>query len=389
MPRPFATSAAAIVMSGALAAAQTTAPLPRQPVLDSVGSSWTYESEQARFRVEVIATGIRVPWGIAFLPDGRALVTDRPVGRLELMDATTGRLTAVDGMPEVHGQVDGGILDVVLHPDYARNGWIYISYAVHLDSGNTTVVDRARLRGTTLVDRQRLFTARPVVDNSNHFGCRLVLADGYLFISLGERDTRDLAQDLGSHNGKIIRIHDDGRVPRDNPFVGRAGALAEIWSYGHRNPQGLARNPRTGELWEHEHGPKGGDEINIIRRGRNYGWPVITYGEEYTGGPVGAGLTQKEGLEQPVFYYRPSIAPSGMTFYTGDAFPGWRGSVFIGGMAIKHLNRLVVDGARVMHEERLLADRGWRVRSVAQGPDGFLYVGIDGGMIVRIRPTDD
>jgi aldose sugar dehydrogenase len=322
---------------------------------------------------------------MAFLPDGRLLVSERPTGRLSVADLGTGVTVPVQGVPAVHGKEDGGLLDVVLHPRYRENGWIYFSYAIHTPEGNTTVVDRARLRGTRLVDRQRLFTAQPYIDNSNHFGSRLVLRDGYLYVSLGDRELRDLAQDLGTHHGKIVRLHDDGRVPNDNPFVRRAGARPEIWSYGHRNPQGLAVNPATGELWEHEHGPKGGDEVNVIHPGCNYGWPVITYGREYAGGQVGAGLTEQKGLEQPLYYYVPSIAPSGMEFYTGEAFPKWRGNLFIGAMALRHLNRLVIENGRVVREERLF-DRRWRVRVVRQGPDGLLYIGVDDGRILRLRP---
>jgi len=221
----------------------------------------------------------------------------------------------------------------------------------------------------------------------DHYGCRLLLRDGFLFISMGDRLTRDSAQNLSTHNGKIIRLHEDGRLPADNPFLSTPQARPEIWSYGHRNQQGMDFHPQTGELWIHEHGPKGGDEINIVRPGRNYGWPIITYGEEYEGGPVGKGLTQQEGMEQPVYYYVPSIAPSGMTFYTGEAFAAWKGDIFLGAMAGRHLNRLVIEGNEVIEEERLLEDLHWRIRCVKQGPDGALYIAVDQGMIVRLRPV--
>ncbi len=256
-----------------------------------------FDTERGRVRVEVIADSLQIPFGIAFLPDGRALVTERAGGRLDLIDVRTGARTALEGVPPVFAETDGGMLDVVVHPDYARNGWIYFSYSARIGGDNTTVVDRARLRGPRLVDRQRLFTALPAIDDANHFGCRLVLHGGYLFISLGDRDQRDRAQQLDTHHGKIVRLHEDGRVPKDNPFVGTARALPEIWSLGHRNPQGLTLRA-DGTLWEHEHGPFGGDEINVIRGGANYGWPVITYGREYEGGPVGEGLTAKDGMEQ-------------------------------------------------------------------------------------------
>jgi aldose sugar dehydrogenase len=383
--RRGARRSAAVVCAGAAVVSESATQASPQATPDTA-RTWVFESVAARIRVDVVAEGLMVPWGMAFLPDGRLLVSERPTGRLSVADLGTGVTVPVQGVPAVHGKEDGGLLDVVLHPRYRENGWIYFSYAIHTPEGNTTVVDRARLRGTRLVDRQRLFTAQPYIDNSNHFGSRLVLHEGYLFVSLGERDLRDLAQDLGTHHGKIVRLHEDGRVPDDNPFVRRAGARPEIWSYGHRNPQGLAVNPSTGELWEHEHGPKGGDEVNVIHPGGNYGWPVITYGREYEGGLVGAGLTERKGLQQPLYYYVPSIAPSGMEFYTGDAFPKWRGNLFIGAMALRHLNRLVIETGRVVREERLFADRRWRVRVVRQGPDGLLYIGVDDGRILRLRP---
>lgn len=365
------------------------APLAAQSkAVDSTATSWTYHTQNASFRAEVVATGLERPVALSFLPDARLLVADRPTGQLSVLDVTTGVLTALDGVPPVHGKVDGGLLDVLVHPDYQRNGWIYFAYAAPGPDGNATVVDRARLRGASLVDRERLFSARPVVPNSNEFGSRLVLDKGFLYIAVGQRNTPAFAQDLGTHPGKIIRVREDGTVPGDNPFVHEQGALPEIWCYGNRNPVGLALNPETGELWEHEHGPLGGDEVNIIRRGRNYGWPVISYGREYDGRPVGAGITHQAGMEQPVYYYDPDIAPSGMIFYTGNAFPTWRGNLFIGAMVRGHLNRLVIEHDRVLHEERLLEDRGWRVRAVQQGPDGLIYLGVDTGMIVRLRPLE-
>ncbi|HEU5171626.1 MAG TPA: PQQ-dependent sugar dehydrogenase [Gemmatimonadales bacterium] len=348
-----------------------------------------FETERARLRVEIVADSLQIPWGLAFLPDGRALLTERPIGRMSLLDLATGALTPIEGVPPVFGEGDGGLLDVAVHPDYARTGWIYFSYATRTPEGNTTAVDRAKLRGSRLVGRQRLFAAVPAIANANHFGCRLVLHAGYLFISLGDRDERDRAQRLDTHHGKIVRLHDDGRAPNDNPFAGRPGALPEIWSYGHRNPQGLTWRAEDGTLWEHEHGPRGGDEVNILRRGANYGWPVITYGREYEGGPVGEGLTRGDGMEQPVHYFIPSIAPSGMEFYTGDLVPKWKGNLFIGAMGLTHLNRLVVRGDTVIAEERLFDGMRWRVRLVRQGPDGFLYIGTDTGQILRLRPVEE
>ena len=363
-----------------------------QPSADTVGASWEYDSQLGRYRVEVVATGVRVPFGMAFLPGSRALVTDRP-GTLWLLDIRTGAMTRVTGVPAVSDSVDGGLLDIEVHPDYARNGWLYFSYSEKTDTGKATVVERARLRDARLVDRQRLFAAYPAVAGDYHFGSRLALKDGYLFITLGERELSALAQELWTDLGKIVRLYDDGRIPNDNPFVGRAGARSEIWSYGHRNPHGLAFHPLTGELWESEHGPLGGDEINVIKRGLNYGWPTVTFGREYDGGPVGDGLTQASGMEPPVFHYATSAALSGIAFYTGSAFPQWRSNLFVGAMTPRFLARLVVANGRVEREEKLLLEKKWRVRVVQTGPDGFLYLGVQrasdgtGGVIARIRPV--
>jgi aldose sugar dehydrogenase len=380
---PLTALALVAAVAATAAAQQPAAPVP--PAYH-VGQRWADSAGGVRFVAEVVAVGLQVPSAIAFLPDGRALVAERPSGRLSLLDVATGARTPVEGVPAVHGQVDGGLLDVALHPDHARNRLVYLAYAEATPAENTTVVDRARLDGTRLVERRRLFTARPHLDGSNHFGARLALRDGWLFVAVGDRHARELAQNLTTHMGKIVRLRDDGAVPRDNPFVGRAGALPEIWSYGHRNPQGLAFEPGTGALWEHEHGPRGGDEVNVVRRGANYGWPLVSFGAEYEGGAIGDGRPERAGVEPPVHHWTPSIAPSGMTFYRGAGFPAWRGSLFVGAMALRHLNRLVLDGRRVVREERLLAERRWRVRAVAEGPDGLLYLGVDDGLVVRLRP---
>jgi len=359
---------------------------------DTVGASWEYDSQLARYRVEIMAIGVRVPFGMTFLSESQALITDRP-GTLWLLDTHTRAMTRVGGVPAVSDTVDGGLLDVAVHPDYARTGWIYFSYAEKSDTGKATVIERAHLRDGRLVGRQRLFTAYPAVASDYHFGSRLAFKDGYLFITLGEREISALAQELWTHLGKVVRLHDDGRIPNDNPFVGRPGARPEIWSYGHRNPHGLAFQPETGELWESEHGPLGGDEINVIKRGLNYGWPTVTFGREYDGGPVGDGLTQAPGIEQPVFHYATSAALTGIAFYTGTAFPQWRNNLFVGAMTPRFLARLVVANGRVEREEKLLLEKKWRVRVVQTGPDGFLYLGVQrasdgtGGVIARIRPV--
>ena len=345
------------------------------------------ESEGQSLELEVVTDTVTVPFGMAFLPDGNLLVTDRPKGSLILFDVDNGKRKFIHGLPQVLPSADGGMLDIIIHPDFDRNHFIYYSYSTMLeDSTSTMAVDRAVLDGTRIVSRERIFSALPYYKEPNHYGCRLVLRDGYLFITMGERYfLRDSAQTLRNHLGKVLRVFEDGRIPQDNPFVHVRGALPEIWSYGHRNAQGLAVNPDTGELWEHEHGPKGGDEINIIKRTLNYGWPVICHGIDYDGKPIGEGIKEKEGMEQPLYYYAPSIAPSGMEFYTSDIIPQWKGNLFIGAMALRHLNRLVIKDNKVVKEDRLLTDKNWRVRCIKQGPDGFLYIGIDRGPILRIR----
>jgi aldose sugar dehydrogenase len=346
------------------------------------------ECEGIKLKVETVTDSIIIPFGMDFLPDGRLLVSDRAIGIMWVVNTGTGEKKMLQGVPDVVGQGDCGLLDILVHPDYATNGWIYFSYSTGDTTSNTMVVDRAKLDGLQLVQRERLFTALPYYKRPLHHGSRLVIKDGYLFIGMGEKtDLKDSAQTLNNHLGKIMRIHEDGRIPKDNPYANTPKAKPEIWSYGHRNPNGLTLNPTTGELWEHEHGPKGGDEINIIKPALNYGWPVITYGVNYDDTPVGEGITEKEGMEQPLYYYKPSIAPSGMQFYTSDVIPAWKGNLFIGAMAGMHLNRLVIDNNKVIKEERLLTDKKWRVRSLKQGPDGYLYMGVDGGRILRIRPN--
>ena len=348
------------------------------------------ESDGRLLELEVVTDSISVPFGIAFLPNGMLLVTDRPKGTMILVDVDNGKRTTIEGLPPVLASADGGMLDVIVHPDFDQNHTIFYSYSTsRKDSTSTLVVDRATLEGKRIESSERVFTALPYYKEPNHFGCRLLLKGGYLFITMGERYfLRDSAQTLSNHLGKIMRVFEDGSIPPDNPYVNTNAALPEIWSYGHRNPQGLVINKVTGELWEHEHGPKGGDEINIIKPAVNYGWPVICHGIDYDDKPIGKGITEKEGMEQPLYYYVPSIAPSGMEFYTSDVIPQWKGNLFIGAMALKHLNRLVIKDNKVIKEDRLLTDKNWRVRCVKQGPDGFLYVGIDKGRILRIKPKD-
>ncbi len=347
-------------------------------------------SEDYQLKVEVVAdsTNITMPFAIAFLPDGKMLITNRPDGKIFQFDVKNGESIEIKDVPKTLELGGAGMQDIIVHPNYIQNGWIYFSYVKMIkDSLSTLVVDRAKLKEDRLTDRQRLFTALPYYKEPNHYGGRLVLKDGYLFITMGERyDLRDSAQLLGNHLGKVMRLFEDGRIPGDNPFIQTPNARPEIWSYGHRNAQGLTINPVTKDLWLQEHGPKGGDEVNIIKAGLNYGWPVICHGIDYDGKPIGKGIKVKEGMEEPLYFYDPSIAPSDMAFYTGEVFAKWKNNLFIGAMALKHLNRLVIVNNKVVHEERLLKEIDRRVRCVKQGPDGYLYVGVDGGKILRLKP---
>jgi glucose/arabinose dehydrogenase len=351
-----------------------------------------FSSSAGPITVETFANGLDHPWAIAFLPSGRILVTERP-GRLRLIDQDGRISTAVAGIPNVFASGHAGLHDVALDRDYVQNRTIYFCYSEPVSGGARTAMARARLveEGTPqLDDLIVIFRQEGPLSTGNHFGsgCRIAQTpDGNLFLALGEHgDTyRDQAQNLGNHLGKIVRVKPDGSVPADNPFVGRPDAKPEIWSYGHRNPQGLALQPLTGRLWEHEHGPRGGDEINIIEMGRNYGWPVIGYGIAYDYARIHES-THKEGMEQPVWYCDPSIAPSGMAFYTGNIFPAWRGNLFVGALAGKLLAQLELDGEKVIKEERLLQELRERIRDVRQGPDGALWLATDNsaGRILRV-----
>lgn len=344
-------------------------------------------------RAEVVAFGLENPWGVAFLPDGRFLVTERP-GRLRVIGAD-GKLGApVAGLPPIAAGGQGGLLDVQVDSAFGRNRTLYFCFSEPEAGGaaNGTALARARLSAddSRLEDLAVIFSQRPKVASRNHFGCRIVEAkDGTLFLTLGDRFSRkEDAQKLDNHLGKIVRIGKDGSVPADNPFVGKAGALPEIWSYGHRNGQGATLGP-DGKLWMHEHGPQGGDEINIPEAGRNHGWPVITYGENYGGGKIGEGLTQKEGMVQPMHYWVPSIAPSGMAFLTSDRYgPAWKGNLFVGSLKFGYLDRIELRDGKVAAEHRLLDDGKARIRDVRQGPDGLLYVLTDesNGKLIRLLP---
>ena len=351
------------------------------------------------YRIDTVATGLVNPWSMAFLPGGDLLITERP-GRLRIVRGGKLLDAPVAGVPEVVSRGQGGLLDVVPHPNFAANRLLYLSYskATGDSAAATTAVVRGRFENDRLTNLQEVFLAQSR-GGPGHFGSRLAFdREGYLFITVGDRivpPTGNLeahpAQDVSNHNGTINRLHDDGRVPSDNPFVGRDGARPEIWSYGHRNPQALAIHPETGDIWSTEHGPQGGDELNLIRKGLNYGWPVIGFGVNYNSGSAIHSGTRREGMEQPVHVWVPSIGVSGMLIYTGDKFPAWKGSVFAGGLVGEQLARITLDGQRAELAE-VLARRVGRIRDVRQGPDGFIYLAIDNRQgaptpIVRVVPV--
>lgn len=352
----------------------------------------TVNSQLHRIKVTTVTAGLEHPWSVAFLPNGRKLVTERP-GRLRLIDKD-GHLNPnpIQGLPKISASGQGGLLDVVLHPDYKNQPWIYFSYVAAGAKGVGTEVARAQLKNHRLVQLQRLFRMQPKSRGGRHFGSRLAFDNkGYLYISLGDRGERPSAQDLNDHRGSLIRLHADGRIPQDNPFVGQTHSHPEIYSYGHRNMQGLAFHPQRNEIWSHEHGPQGGDELNRIQAGGNYGWPVITYGVNYViGTKIGEGVSTP-GMEQPLHYWAPkSIAPSGMAFYNGNQFPQWQGQLFIGALRDQMLVRLKLDGSKVINEEHLFKRRLGRIRDVRNGPDGYLYLLTDSdeGRLLRLEPAD-
>ncbi len=367
--------------------------------LPASGQAPVLRSAYQDYRVVTVAEGLEHPWSIAFLPGGDMLITERP-GRLRIVREGVLLEEPVAGVPEVLAQGQGGLLDVVPHPDFASNQLLYLSYSKPFadSEGATTAVVRGRLENDRFTDVEQVFVADS--RGRGHYGSRLAFdGNGYLFITVGDRQVPpegDLeahpAQDRSNHHGTINRIHDDGRVPADNPFVDQDGARPEIWSYGHRNAQGLAIHPETGALWANEHGPQGGDELNLIRPGLNYGWPVVGYGVNYRSGAAIHEGTHGEGMEPPVHFWVPSIATSGLLIYTGDRFPAWRGNMFVGGLGGEQLARLTLDGQEVEQEETLHFGRG-RIRDVRQGPDGYIYLAIDdrrGGLtpVVRLEPAD-
>ncbi len=343
-------------------------------------------------KVDTVLSGLRVPWGMVFLPNGDMLFTERG-GELRLVQNGQLHPDPIAGIPSVRAKGQGGLLDIELHPDYEQNGWIYLSYSSFTADGGeggeedaTTAFVRGRIQDHQWVDQELIFKGNLNYSQSHHYGGRIEFdPEGYLFLSIGDRGGRDQAQNLDVYRGKIFRLYDDGRVPPDNPFVDQKGAHPEIYSYGHRNPQGMTLNPYTGEIWEHEHGPRGGDEVNIIREGVNYGWPVITYGINYNGTIITED-TAKEGMEQPVTYWVPSIAPCGMDFVESELYGGWKGDLLVGSLKFRYLVRCEVEGNKITGQEILLENIG-RVRAIKQAPDGYVYVATEGpGMIIRLIP---
>lgn len=341
--------------------------------------------EIINYTTEVVVPNLDIPWGMVFLPDKSMLITEKSG---ELIHFKNGKKTSIEGLPEIYVRGQGGLMDIELHPNYKENGWIYFSYASpegEGEGGNTAIM-RAKLKNNQLVDNQLLYKAKPNSKKGQHFGSRLEFDnEGYLYFSIGERGNRDEnPQDITRDCGKIYRIHDDGQIPDDNPFVNLPNAKKAIYSYGHRNPQGMIKHPETGEIWIHEHGPKGGDEINIIKKGKNFGWPKISYGLNYSGTKF-TEYTSLPEMVQPLFYWTPSIAPSGMTFVTSDIYPEWKDNLLIGSLKFKYLERLEFKKNKVIKREKLFEGMG-RVRNVRQGPDGYIYIAMEGVGIVKINP---
>lgn len=349
----------------------------------------TVVSDSFTVIVDTLSTNLTAPWGMAFLPNGDILITEK-AGQLKIFRDGEFLPEPVKGLPEIKAMGQGGLLDVELHPEYESNGWVYLSYSDPGEGrGGNTAIIRAKLRDNELVDVQKLFRAQPDSEKGQHWGSRIEFdKDGYMYFSVGDRGRHDISQNLDNHFGKTFRLHDDGKVPDDNPFAGQPGAKPEIFSYGHRNIQGMSRNPRTGDIWTHEHGPQGGDEINIIKPGRNYGWPVITYGINYDGTIITED-TVKEGMEQPVLFWRPSIAPCGMTFITSDKYKGRYGDLLVGSLKFRYLEYCKIDGDKVVSQQKLIENTG-RVRAVEISPDGYIYVLTEApGLLLKLLPEGE
>ena len=346
------------------------------------------QTEKLNLRLDTVVSGLNVPWGMAFLPDGDMIVNEREGKMIRFRNGQ--KIAEIQGLPDIQSVGQGGLLDIRLHPDYKNNGWIYFAYtssSISKNEGWNTALMRARIKNNTLIDKQLLFKAIPDSKTGHHVGCKITFdGNGHVFFGVGERGKQENAQDLSNDCGKIHRLNEDGTIPNDNPFVNRKGVQQSIWSYGHRNPQGLVYNTSTGKLWESEHGPKGGDELNLIQSGKNYGWPVITFGINYDGTIITKD-TSKVGMEQPITYWVPSIAPCGMTFVNSGKYKGWEGNVLLGSLRFRYLVRCELAGNSVVHKEILLPNIG-RIRNVEMSPDGFIYIAVEEpGMIFRLVPV--
>jgi glucose/arabinose dehydrogenase len=344
------------------------------------------KNEVQNYTFKTIASGISIPWGMAWLPDGTMLITEKSGLLFHLKN---GLKTQIKNVPKVYNRGQGGLLDIATHPQYAKNGWIYISYSSTegVGKGGNTKLIRAKLQNESLIQIETIYKCSPNTTAGQHFGSRIVFDnDGYLYFSVGERGEEFVnPQDISRDNGKIYRLHDDGRIPKDNPFLGKKGVKEAIYTYGNRNPQGLAKHPVTGEIWEHEHGPKGGDEINVLKKGANYGWPVVTYGIDYDNTTISK-IQEKPGIENPIYYWTPSIAPCGMAFVTSDKYPDWKGHLLVGSLKFQYLELLKLQGKKVIGRQKIATDIG-RLRNVAQGPEGYIYMAVEGKGIIKIIPN--
>ncbi|WP_396148578.1 PQQ-dependent sugar dehydrogenase [Flavobacterium sp.] len=343
------------------------------------------QPEVVNYTYETLASDIAIPWGMTWLPDGSMLVTEKSGIIYHVKNKTK---TEITNVPKVVARGQGGLLDIAVHPNYAQNGWIYITYSSNegLEKGANTQLIRAKLEGTSLRQIQTVYKASPNTTLGHHFGSRIAFDnEGFVCFTVGDRGNHpENPQNVTRDGGKVYRLHDDGKIPADNPFVGQKGAKEAVFSFGHRNPQGMTKHPVSGKIWTHEHGPQGGDEINVVKKGANYGWPVITYGIDYDGTII-SDQTQKEGMEQPLYYWVPSIAPSGMTFVTGDVYPNWNGHLLVGSLVFQYLELVKLDGEKVIGRQKIGTDIG-RLRDVKQGPDGYIYMAVEGNGIIKIIP---
>ncbi|MFD2228741.1 PQQ-dependent sugar dehydrogenase [Alkalimarinus sediminis] len=359
------------------------------PMLSYSKTLLTAHSDGMKYRAEQVADGLAIPWGMVFINDSQVLITERS-GALKRLNLLNGKVDTISGVAAVFSEGQGGLLDIALAPDHQKTGWIYFTYSKPIQERGVTALARAKLENDRLTDWQDLLVTQSSSDTTRHFGSRIAFDnEGHLFFTVGDRGVRPNGQDLTTHAGSVLRLNLDGMVPKDNPFVKQQAVLPEIWSYGHRNPQGLSYDLKNKRLWLIEHGPRGGDELNLIDAGKNYGWPVISYGKEYWG-PLSVGeATSKEGMEQPIKYYDPSIAPGSLLFYTGDAFPNWQGDLFAGALKLQHLNHIKLNSAgEAVGEERLLGDLNERIRSLTQSPEGWVYLSTDSGKIIRLMPEE-